>query len=204
MISGSRVVSVKIAVGIVSGLVAWLTLKLFLPITAPLAELFPMPAFSLTSEQGEPFGHEDLEGEVVIANFIFTRCPTVCPALTARMAKMQREIPAELPIRFVSFSVDPRHDTPEVLREFGERYDQDPRRWTFLTGNLDAVMEAVEKGFRIGVSGADDPEATPFDIVHGEHFVLVDQKGTIRGYYPNADLSLERLVRDAQRLAKEG
>lgn len=65
-------------------------------------------------------------------------------------------------------------------------------------------MEAVEEGFRIGVSGADDPEATPFDIIHGEHFVLVDGGGSIRGYYPNAEESLKRLVRDARRLAKEG
>ncbi len=114
------------------------------------------------------------------------------------------EVPKDLPVRFVSFSVDPKHDTPEVLRAYGEKYDQDPARWTFLTGELGAVMKAVEEGFRIGVTGADDPDATPFDIVHGEHFVLIDRKGTIRGYYPNADPSLKRLVEDAKRLAKEG
>lgn len=163
-----------------------------------------MPSFELTSEQGKALSDQDLRGKVVVANFIFTRCPTVCPALTARMAKIQTEIPAELPVHFVSFSVDPKHDTPEVLREFGAKYDQDPSRWTFLTGDLAEVMKAVEEGFRIGITGADDPEATPFDIVHGEHFVLVDKAGTIRGYYPNSDLSLQRLVRDAKRLAKEG
>ncbi len=202
--NGSRLVSITIAIGIVAAFAAWLTLQVLLPREAPLEELFPMPSFELTSEQGKALSDQDLRGKVVVANFIFTRCPTVCPALTARMAKIQTEIPAELPVHFVSFSVDPKHDTPEVLREFGAKYDQDPSRWTFLTGDLAEVMKAVEEGFRIGITGADDPEATPFDIVHGEHFVLVDKAGTIRGYYPNSDLSLQRLVRDAKRLAKEG
>lgn len=200
---GSRIVTTAIATGIVAGVVAWLTLRVF-AVPAALPELFPMPDFRFVSEQGEAFGSEDLRGKVVVANFIFTRCPTVCPALTARMAKMQTQVPEDLPIHFVSFSVDPRHDTPQVLREFGQKYDQDPARWTFLTGELGEVMQAVEEGFRIGVSGAEDPDASPFDIVHGEHFVLVDQKGTIRGYYPNAEPSLKRLVQDAQRLAREG
>lgn len=202
--NGSRLVSITIAIGIVAAFAAWLTLQVLLPREAPLEELFPMPSFELTSEQGKALSDQDLRGKVVVANFIFTRCPTVCPALTARMAKIQTEIPAELPVHFVSFSVDPKHDTPEVLREFGAKYDQDPSRWTFLTGDLAEVMKAVEEGFRIGITGADDPEATPFDIVHGEHFVLVDKAGTIRGYYPNSDLSLQRLVRDAKRLAREG
>lgn len=201
--NGSRLVSMMIAMGLVAGLVSWLTLQVFSS-PAPLPELFPMPGFELTSEQGEALTDQDLRGEVVVANFIFTRCPTVCPVLTARMVEIQKEIPVGLPVRFVSFSVDPKHDTPEVLRAFGQKYGQDPARWTFLTGDLDEVMRAVEEGFRIGVTGADDPEASPFDIVHGEHFVLVDGGGTIRGYYPNAEESLKRLVRDARRLAKEG
>lgn len=203
MTSGSRIVTAGIGAMIVASLAAWVVMTFFTP-AAPLPELFPMPEFELTSEQGESLRSEDLLGHVVVANFIFTRCPTVCPALTARMARIQTEVPKDLPVRFVSFSVDPKHDTPEVLRAYGEKYDQDPARWTFLTGELGAVMKAVEEGFRIGVTGADDPDATPFDIVHGEHFVLIDRKGTIRGYYPNADPSLKRLVEDAKRLAKEG
>ena len=202
--NGSRLVSITIAIGIVAAFAAWLTLQVLLPREAPLEELFPMPSFELTSEQGKALSDQDLRGKVVVANFIFTRCPTVCPALTARMAKIQKQVLDDDGVHLLSFSVDPKHDTPEVLREFGAKYDQDPSRWTFLTGDLAEVMKAVEEGFRIGITGADDPEATPFDIVHGEHFVLVDKAGTIRGYYPNCDLSLQRLVRDAKRLAKEG
>lgn len=188
----------------VSAVVAWVLFWMGAPKQEPLPELFPMPAFEFTDQSGAAFSSKQLDGKVVVANFIFTRCPTVCPALTARMAKIQKQVLDDDGVHLLSFSVDPRHDTPEVLREFGAQFDQDPRRWSFLTGDVRAVSEAVEQGFKVGVRGADDPDATPFDIVHGEHFVLVDGSGMIRGYYPSDEASLERLVADVARLRKEG
>lgn len=169
-----------------------------------LPELYPMPAFSLLNEQGEPFGAGDVEGKVVVANFIFTNCPTVCPMLTSQMAALHRELGDQPGIHFLSFSVDPRNDTPEVLRAYGEGFGQDPTRWTFLTGDLDTISEAVEKGFKIGMEGAGDPDATAFDIVHGEHFVLVDASGVIRGYFRPDPESQKQLILNARELAKRG
>ncbi len=185
---------------LLAAVVAWLTLSMR---SDPLPSLYPMPAFDLVSEQGEPFASSELWGEVVVANFIFTNCPTVCPMLTAEMAKLQGRLAAQPGIHLLSFSVDPKNDTPEVLAAYGEKFGQDPGRWTFLTGELAAINEAVEKGFKIGMQGADDPEATAFDIVHGEHFVLVDANGVIRGYYRPEPEAFDRLVEDATRLAKE-
>ncbi|HEY0839446.1 MAG TPA: SCO family protein, partial [Vulgatibacter sp.] len=162
-----------------------------------------MPRFELTSEQGLPLRSGDVAGQVVVANFVFTSCPTVCPMLTAHMARLQDRLAGSPAVRLLSFSVDPRNDTPEVLRAYGEKYGQDPARWSFLTGDLAAITEAVEKGFKIGMQGAGDPDATAFDIVHGEHFVLVDDSGVIRGYYRPEPESLERLAADAERLAAE-
>jgi protein SCO1/2 len=188
----------------VSALVAWVIFWIGTPAKEPLPDLFPMPSFSLTDQGGDTFGSSQLEGKVVVANFIFTRCPTVCPTLTARMAKIQGRVAGDEGVHLLSFSVDPRHDTPEVLREFGEKFGQNPTRWSFLTGDVQVVTRAVEEGFKGGMKGADDPDATPFDIVHGEHFVLVDAKGSIRGYYPSDEDSLGRLLSDIARLRKEG
>lgn len=173
------------------------------PAEEGLPELYPMPAFRLQSDRGEAFGRDDVAGKVVVANFIFTRCPTVCPSLTAKMASLQKRILPEEKVHFLSFSVDPKHDTPQVLAEYGKGFDQDPFRWTFLTGDVKEITRAVEEGFKIGMKGADEPDADPFDIVHGEHFVLVDASGTIRGYYSNDPDSMDRLVRDARRLLRE-
>lgn len=184
----------------IAALVAWLVR----PGPEPLPVLYPMPEFELTTEQGTPLRSGDLAGEVVVANFVFTSCPTVCPLLTAHMARLQERLAGSPGVRLLSFSVDPKNDTPEVLKAYGEKYGQDPARWTFLTGDLSAITKAVEKGFKIGIQGAGDPDATAFDIVHGEHFVLVDTDGAIRGYYRPEPESLDRLAIDAARLAAEG
>lgn len=168
----------------------------------PLPRLYALPPFSLLDDAGAPFGPDRLAGKASIVNFIFTSCPTVCPALTAKMARLQGTI-AEPGVQFISVSVDPTNDTPEVLRAYGARFGRDPQRWTFVTGELEAVKRAVEEGFRVAMEGADRPNATAWDIVHGEHFVLVDRSGIIRGFYRPEDDDLARLARDAVRLSRE-
>jgi protein SCO1/2 len=161
----------------------------------PPPPLYAMPAFALTNEQGQPVSSSDLDGQVLVASFIFTRCPSVCPRLTARMARVQRMVEDLPAVHLVSFTVDPAYDTPERLREYAGRFGQDPARWTFLTGDVQAVKDAVQAGFRIGYKGEG------VDITHGEHMVLVDPQGQIRAYYGTTDEDLERLVRDARSLA---
>lgn len=173
------------------------------PPEEPLPELFPMPAFALTSEQDAPFGATDVAGKVVVANFIFTNCPTVCPVLTGHMAGLQKRFADKPGVHLLSFSVDPKNDTPQVLKAYGESFEQDPGRWTFLTGEFGDIATAVEKGFKVHLAGGGDPDATAFDIVHGEHFVLVDAAGVIRGYYQPAREELDRLAKDVERLLLE-
>ncbi|AKU91053.1 SCO family protein [Vulgatibacter incomptus] len=187
-----------VASAVIAGVIGFLTLD-----RPGLPALYPMPSFELTGQDGKAFSSKALEGKVVVANFVFTSCPTVCPTLTAKMAELQKALAKEEQVHLMSFSVDPKNDTPEVLKAYGEKFGQDPSRWTFVTGDLAEVMKAVELGFRIGVTGADDPEATAFDIVHGEHFVLVDAKGMIRGYYAPTPEALARLAEDARTVAAE-
>ena len=92
-----------------------------------------VPDFSLTNQQGEPLGLSDMAGKIWVADFIFTNCPTICPAMTQEMARLQSEFVAD-PVYFVSFSVDPERDTPRVLSRYASAYGADDRRWHFLTG----------------------------------------------------------------------
>lgn len=195
---GPRVLFLVGACALLAGLISWFTLP---TPRAELPTLFPMPTFSLTSEQGEAFTSDDLSDQVVVVNFIFTRCPTICPMLSARMAQVQQRLEGVEGVRLVSFSVDPRHDTPEVLREYGKNFGQDPSRWSFLTGETRSVRTAVEEGFKVAMEGAENPDVQPQEIIHGEHFVLVDRAGMIRGYYQvGDDEGIERLVGDVHRL----
>lgn len=174
------------------------------PPVPELPHLGTLPAFHLTDEQGRPFGPEQVAGKVLIANFVFTRCPSVCPTLTQKMAAVQHELEEKREqVRLVSFSVDPAWDTPERLKEYGAKFGQDPEVWSFVTGDAAAVKAAVEQGFKVGVDGLDVPGAEPKDIVHSEHFVLVDPDGSIRGYYPAEKRDLTRMTMDVGRILGE-
>ena len=162
----------------------------------PPPTLLEVPAFELTSQKAEPFGSEQLRDEVWIANFVFTRCPTICPLLTSQMKELSDTL-ADTPVRFVSFSVDPANDTPEVLSEYAERHDADTERWTFLTGENEAVEQVVVRGLRVRMG--DEPDETG-NILHGSHFVLVDGTGTIRGYYQSNVEGLRDIATDARTL----
>jgi protein SCO1 len=181
-----------------AGLVA-LSVRLFGPGPA-LPVLGTLPEFELTAQDGQPFGSAQLKGKPFVANFIFTRCPTVCPPFTQKMASLQ---PDAREFRLVTFSVDPEFDTPEVLSAYARGFKADPRRWIFLTGDEAAVRRTVVDGLKVAVvreGASDDPAA----LVHGTHFVLVDRALRIRGYYSSLDLArVTQLRKDARALARE-
>ena len=154
------------------------------PVPAPLTRL---PAFELTDQNGKPYGSADLEGRIYIASFFFTRCKTICPALTRSMRVLQDSLAEEGidpdTVKLVSISVDPEHDTPEKLREFAEIHGVDPARWTLLTGEKAAIRILLENGFMVGMGELSEPTEGLFDIAHSAKFALVDRSGGMRGHY---------------------
>ena len=165
---------------------------------APIDDYGRVPDFELTERSGRVVTRADLAGDFWIANFIFTRCDGVCPLLTSRMAKLSRRLESS-DVRFVSFTVDPSHDTPEILRDYALAAGTavaDPRR-LFLTGSRDALHRLIGDGFRLNVAESPEPVPVGERITHSDRFVLVDPDGVIRGYYHGTDEeSIERLVRD--------
>jgi protein SCO1/2 len=160
-----------------------------------------VPTFSLTDQRERRVTDRDLLGKVWVANFVFTRCPSVCPMLTAKFAALQKQL-GPLPVQFVSISVDPDYDTPQVLAAYAARFEADPERWRFLTGPLKEIERTVVQGFKVHRG---DPEPSPSDptlveIMHGEHFVLVDAQGEIRGYYRSDAAGLKELEGDLRAL----
>ena len=108
----------------------------------PPEAISPFPPFTLTSEQGLPYGLDNLRGRVWVADFVFTSCPTVCPKLTLKMADIQhRGRNLGDAFHLVTFTVDPENDTPEKLAAYAKSYHANPQRWTFLTGPLERPGE---------------------------------------------------------------
>ena len=163
----------------------------------PPPVLGTVPDFRLVDQTGAPFGPDRLKGRVWIADFVFTRCPDVCPRMTERLVGVHRALGERADV--VSVSVDPTYDTPERLAAFARANGAESPRWHFLTGSSQHVQEAVLRGFNVAFSRESEDIAT---LTHGVHVVLVDGRGRIRGYYDSNDRdALERLVADARRFA---
>lgn len=167
----------------------------------PPPVLGELPSFRLVERNGMPYGSAELRGHVWVANFIFTTCPDICPALTAQMRRLDDLLGGDERPERVSISVDPARDTPEVLRRYAERHGVGSD-WVFLTGERQAIASLLKDGFHVAFAD-DGPPSEP--ITHSDRLVLVDPALRIRGYYHGRlDEDLARLVRDVRALRVEG
>lgn len=170
-------------------------------VAAPTSEtelpvLWDAPAFSFPDQQGRVVSNESLRGTVWIANFIFTQCTSICPGMTARMVLLQTSL-SDAQLGFVSFSVDPAHDTPEVLARYAQAWNARETRWRLLSTTPDGLARTAA-GMKLTVQPTDDSENP---ILHSNRFLLVDAQSRVRGSYDSADdASMEQLVRDARSL----
>jgi len=186
-----------------------MSLSLFRAVGVTLPEPMPvlgkLPTFQLLDQHNRSFGTEDLKGKVWVANFIFTRCATICPAFSEKMGEIQhRTRGLGSNFHLVSFSVDPDYDTPERLKEYAKRFRASPATWRFLTGSMDTVKSTIVDGLKISM-GNDGPEGTFEGIFHGSHFVVVDQNGQIRTYIDSNDEdAVDRTVTAAGLVANRG
>ena len=151
--------------------------------------------FQLTDQDGEQFSREDLLGKVWVADFIFTTCAGPCSVMSGQFTELQSRFGNASDFRLLSISVNPDYDTPEILKQYGDRYGADHDRWRFLTGKKDRIHELAVEGFKVG--SVEDP------IFHSTRFILLDSKARIRGYYISSELEeMQQLWRDVELLAE--
>lgn len=154
-----------------------------------------VPEFELISENGQRFGSKDLQGRVYLANFVFSRCPTVCPKMLLDLEKIQKRIRGTgKKVAIVTFTVDPEYDNEKVLFDLARKHDANPYTWTFLTGtDKDAMFKLYRDGFKVGVE--QNPKDM-FDIAHSEKIVLVDGDNRVRGFYSFETNDVNKLMID--------
>ncbi|QUW20941.1 SCO family protein [Sporosarcina sp. Marseille-Q4063] len=156
--------------------------------------------FSAINQENQKVDLADLEGEVWIADFIFTNCATVCPPMTMNKAGLQQALKDENinNVRLVSFSVDPEFDTPEVLKEYATAFDVDQSNWDFLTGyNQEDVVELAKSSFKAIVQ----PDPNSNQVTHGTSFYLVNPDGiVVKNYSGFSDVPYEEIVEDVKLL----
>lgn len=158
-----------------------------------------IPDFLLTDQNGTQFSSQQTKGKIYVANFFFTRCGTICPKLSSAMVRVQDVFADNPNVLMVSHSVDPNHDTPEVMAAYAKKYDAKTGKWFFLTGDKKAVYDLAIKGYKLPVADASEYDKNIKNVdemfIHSEKMMLVDKEGYIRGIYDgtfNADV--ERLL----------
>jgi protein SCO1/2/putative membrane protein len=160
------------------------------------------PDFTLTDSRGRKVSRADLAGKVWVAHFFFTECTAGCSQTTDNMAWLQKAL-ADCPdVVLVSFTLNPRTDTPEKLREYAGRWQVKPDRWLFLTGDPGTMAALVKDGFKQGF--VEKPDALPgVRIEHPWRVILVDRSGTMRGFIRDGrDMEeVRRLERRARQLS---
>jgi protein SCO1/2 len=166
---------------------------------ARLSKIGPAPDFTLTAHDGRRLGLRDLRGKVVAVTFIYATCTDTCPLLTAKMAQLQERLGRDFGARvfFVSVTVDPERDTPEVLRHYAEAHGAKAAGWAFVTGT---PAEIREVGRRYGIYARKNSGG---DVDHTFLTSIIDQAGTLRVQYLGVRFNPDEMLGDLQSLLKE-
>jgi protein SCO1 len=161
---------------------------------------WPVKDFSATNQDKKTFELKDLKGKVWISDFIFTSCVDVCPPMTSNLVKLQKMVNDEdlKNVEFVSFSVDPAVDTPEVLTRYAEQFQVEFKNWNFLTGYSQEYIENFAlKNYKALVKKTQEGN----QVIHGTSLYLVDQEGHIKKSYDGyKDVPFDEIIHDMKAL----
>jgi len=156
----------------------------------------------LQNQLGKTVSLSDLNGKILVVDFFFTHCISICPKLTANMKRLQQAIKTRDPrklvdtpfIQFVSLTVDPERDSPSVLKKYADKFQLNHDTWWMLTGDKKTIYDFGLNEVKLGVP---DSSSVDTNFIHSEYFVLLDRDRVVRGYYNGLDtIALNKLSED--------
>jgi len=158
--------------------------------------------FKLKNQFGKEVGLEDWGGKIIIADFFFTSCPSICPKLTRNMKKLQTAFKkTDSLVRFVSFTVDPVRDTVQALKAYGDKFGIDHDTWFMLTGDRNELYDIALNEFKASIASNGNIDT---GFIHTDRFFLLDRDRVVRGWYSGLDsLNLDKLIKDVVLLNME-
>lgn len=142
-----------------------------------LATISNVPQFEFTNQDGERISNAFYKDKVYVVEFFFTTCPTICPKMNENMVLIQNEFYGNSDFGIASFSINPAHDTPEVLKAYAKDHGATLKNWNFLTGDQEKIYELANKGFTL-YAGVNSEAEGGFE--HSGMFALIDKRGAIR------------------------
>ena len=155
--------------------------------------------FSFVNQLGDTISNSDMAGKVYVADFFFTTCPTICPVMKKEMLRVHEKFKDNPNFKILSHSIDPTHDTQEVLKDYAEKLGiADASTWNFLTGDQEKIFEIGQTSY-LTTAMADQME--PGGFLHSGAFLLIDQQGRIRGVFDGTKSDqVDRLINDIPKI----
>lgn len=156
--------------------------------------------FQLQNQNNQTITLNQVNGQIHVADFFFTTCPTICPIMTDNMRFLQDKLKSEN-VQLLSFSVTPEIDSVPQLKKYALQKGVNDAQWNLLTGPKNEIYALARKSYMVVKN---DGDGGPFDMIHTENFVLVDPQKRIRGYYDGTSLkAMEQLLKDIKILQNE-
>lgn len=160
-----------------------------------------IPAFKFVNQEGDTVTEKMVEGKIYIADFFFTTCPTICPIMKRQMIKVYNQYKGNPDVMILSHSIDPDHDTPQVLKKFATDLGVEGNQWQFLTGEKEKIYEIGQKNY---LSTAKEDKTADGGYIHSGAFILVDKEKHIRGMYDGTtEEGTQKLIADIKTLLDE-
>jgi len=157
--------------------------------------------FEFKNQDGKLFSSNELEKKIVVANFFFTSCPSICPNMMKHVKLIQNDFLKDNRVAFISFTVDPLRDSAKRLKWYSCKFNINNYHWNLLTGDKREIYKLARKSFYLT---ADDGDGGENDFIHSDQLVLIDGNKHIRGYYNGTDdKSTEQLKQDIKKLEHE-
>ncbi|MFC5282083.1 SCO family protein [Pedobacter alpinus] len=160
-----------------------------------------IPDFSFLNQDSIVINSDSLTNSIYIADFFFTSCPSICPIMSKNMLSIYNKYKGNNEVRFLSYSIDPKHDTIPVLKKYATKLGVEGSQWSFLLGDRDTVYNLARNGY---MSYTKENADAPGGVEHSGYFILVDKEKRIRGAYDGTDKTqVETLTNDIDILLAE-
>jgi len=160
-----------------------------------------IPPFAFVNQYGDTVTEKAVENKIYITDFFFTTCPTICPVMKRQMVKVYQAYKSNPDVMILSHSIDPEHDTPQVLNKFAKDLGVEGTQWQFLTGDKQRIYEIGQKNY---MSTAKEDTTVQGGYIHSGAFILVDKDKHVRGMYDGTtEEGTKKLLNDIERLLAE-
>ena len=143
-----------------------------------------IPAFSFMNQDSAIINNDSLKNSIYVADFFFTSCPSICPIMSKNLLSVYEKFKGNQEVRFISHTIDPKHDTIPVLKKYADKLGVKGTQWSFLLGSKDSVYLLAKDGY---MSYSKQNDSIPGGYEHSGYFLLVDKDKRIRGAYDGTD-----------------